>query len=149
MTVESSKVVSCVRLQHTCDATRQKRPTNTSKRELRLFCFYTHGWNTRVYPLHRKCRGCVIRACGWRIHGSVEDAKLSTNKQHSLSDTTRTETYRCAACVCVCVRTCVRASVCVCVRVWMCVCASVRVCGCVGVWVWVSGWNTRVLLVCC
>jgi hypothetical protein len=22
---------------------------------------------------------------GWRIHGSVEDTKLSTNKQHSLS----------------------------------------------------------------
>jgi hypothetical protein len=23
---------------------------------------------------------------GWRIHGSVEDTKLSTNKQHSLSE---------------------------------------------------------------
>ncbi len=26
-------------------------------------------------------------APGWRIHGSVEDTKLSTNKQHSLSST--------------------------------------------------------------
>ena len=26
------------------------------------------------------------RGLGWRIHGSVEDTKLSTNKQHSLSD---------------------------------------------------------------
>jgi hypothetical protein len=25
------------------------------------------------------------RGLGWRIHGSVEDTKLSTNKQHSLS----------------------------------------------------------------
>jgi len=25
------------------------------------------------------------RGPGWRIHGSVEDTKLSTNKQHSLS----------------------------------------------------------------
>ena len=25
------------------------------------------------------------RCLGWRIHGSVEDTKLSTNKQHSLS----------------------------------------------------------------
>ncbi len=27
------------------------------------------------------------RGLGWRIHGSVEDNKLSTNKQHSLSST--------------------------------------------------------------
>ena len=27
-----------------------------------------------------------LRTEGWRIHGSVEDTKLSTNKQHSLSD---------------------------------------------------------------
>jgi hypothetical protein len=26
------------------------------------------------------------RGPGWRIHGSVEDTKLSTNKQHTLSD---------------------------------------------------------------
>ena len=26
------------------------------------------------------------RGLGWRIHGSVEDTKLSTNKQHSLSN---------------------------------------------------------------
>jgi hypothetical protein len=26
-----------------------------------------------------------VRGPGWRIHGSVEDTKLSTNKQHSLS----------------------------------------------------------------
>ena len=26
------------------------------------------------------------RGPGWRIHGSVEDTKLSTNKQHSLTD---------------------------------------------------------------
>ncbi len=26
-----------------------------------------------------------IRGPGWRIHGGVEDTKLSTNKQHSLS----------------------------------------------------------------
>jgi len=26
------------------------------------------------------------RGLGWRIHESVEDTKLSTNKQHSLSD---------------------------------------------------------------
>ena len=26
------------------------------------------------------------RGLGWRIHGSVEDTKLSTNKQHSLSE---------------------------------------------------------------
>jgi hypothetical protein len=26
------------------------------------------------------------RSLGWQIHGSVEDTKLSTNKQHSLSD---------------------------------------------------------------
>ena len=26
------------------------------------------------------------RGSGWRIHGSVEDTKLSTNKQHSLSE---------------------------------------------------------------
>jgi hypothetical protein len=25
------------------------------------------------------------RGLGWRMHGSVEDTKLSTNKQHSLS----------------------------------------------------------------
>ena len=28
---------------------------------------------------------CESRGLGWRIHGSVEDTKLSTNKQHSLS----------------------------------------------------------------
>jgi len=28
---------------------------------------------------------CVSRGLGWRIHGSVEDTKLSTNKQHTLS----------------------------------------------------------------
>ena len=28
---------------------------------------------------------CQSRGPGWRIHGSVEDTKLSTNKQHSLS----------------------------------------------------------------
>ena len=28
---------------------------------------------------------CVSRGLGRRIHGSVEDTKLSTNKQHSLS----------------------------------------------------------------
>ena len=27
------------------------------------------------------------RGPGWRIHGSVEDTKLSTNKQHTLSHT--------------------------------------------------------------
>ena len=27
----------------------------------------------------------IRRGPGWRIHGSVEDTKLSTNKQHSLS----------------------------------------------------------------
>jgi len=30
---------------------------------------------------HQRC------GLGWRIHGSVEDTKLSTNKQHSLSET--------------------------------------------------------------
>jgi hypothetical protein len=29
----------------------------------------------------------VVRVPGWRIHGGVEDTKLSTNKQHSLSYT--------------------------------------------------------------
>ena len=31
------------------------------------------------------------RGPGWRIHGSVEDTKLSTNKQHSLSSSDRTK----------------------------------------------------------
>jgi hypothetical protein len=29
---------------------------------------------------------CVTRGPGWRIHGVVEDTKLNTNKQHSLSE---------------------------------------------------------------
>jgi len=34
----------------------------------------------------RKSAGrCTSRGLGWRIHESVEDTKLSTNKQHSLS----------------------------------------------------------------
>jgi hypothetical protein len=31
------------------------------------------------------------RGLGWRIHGSVEDTKFSTNKQHSLSEWVRTK----------------------------------------------------------
>ncbi len=31
----------------------------------------------------------LSRGLGWRIHGSVEDTKLSTNKQHSLSQRER------------------------------------------------------------
>jgi hypothetical protein len=37
------------------------------------------------------------RGPGWRIHGSVEDTKLSTNKQHSLSAQTRRTPTLCAA----------------------------------------------------
>ena len=32
-----------------------------------------------------KAKVPVSRGLGWRIHGSVEDTKLSTNKQHSIS----------------------------------------------------------------
>jgi hypothetical protein len=32
----------------------------------------------------------LSRGLGWRIHGGVEDTKLSTNKQHSLSLITNT-----------------------------------------------------------
>ena len=40
------------------------------------------------FILPPKCRGLVelSRGLGWRMHGSVEDTKLSTNKQHSLSN---------------------------------------------------------------
>ena len=34
---------------------------------------------------HSSCNGAQSRGLGWRIHGSVEDTKLSTNKQHTLS----------------------------------------------------------------
>jgi len=52
--------------------------------------------NSRVVgarPNHQADRGSdpnhlgiwsLSRGRGWRIHGSVEDTKLSTNKQHSL-----------------------------------------------------------------
>ena len=55
------------------------------------------GWREegeRVRREVRKCDGCVclllqylLQSCGlgWRIHESVEDTKLSTNKQHTLS----------------------------------------------------------------
>jgi hypothetical protein len=33
----------------------------------------------------RNANVLIGRGLGWRIHGSVEDTKLSTNKQHSLS----------------------------------------------------------------
>jgi len=47
-----------------------------------------NNWGPCIYWLpawaqhqqHHRSRGL-----GWRIHGSVEDTKLSTNKQHSLS----------------------------------------------------------------
>ena len=38
--------------------------------------------------MRRRMHACHMRrsrGLGWRIHGSVEDTKLSTNKQHSLS----------------------------------------------------------------
>ena len=34
-----------------------------------------------------------IRGPGWRIHGGVEDTKLSTNKQHTLSSTLFPESF--------------------------------------------------------
>ena len=34
---------------------------------------------------HTSCLYTRRRGPGWRIHGSVEDTKLSSNKQHSLS----------------------------------------------------------------
>ena len=37
----------------------------------------------------------VSRGLGWRIHGSVEDTKLSTNKQHSLSLCPTPRSWRC------------------------------------------------------
>jgi len=33
----------------------------------------------------RVCVGVCVSGLGWRIHESVEDTKLSTNKQHTLS----------------------------------------------------------------
>ena len=38
--------------------------------------------HTNTKPQIPSTRG---RSLGWRMHGSVEDTKLSTNKQHSLS----------------------------------------------------------------
>ena len=37
----------------------------------------------------------VSRGLGWRKHGSVEDTKLSTNKQHSLSLCPTPRSWRC------------------------------------------------------
>jgi hypothetical protein len=44
-------------------------------------CVHTHT-NSQTPSTRR-------RGPGWRIHGGVEDTKLSTNKQHSLSKVTR------------------------------------------------------------
>jgi hypothetical protein len=45
-------------------------------------CAITPRTRTRPRTMARLTRS---RGLGWRIHGSVEDTKLSTNKQHSLS----------------------------------------------------------------
>ena len=44
-----------------------------------------HGLSPRPEREQERERGDLRRGPGWRIHGSVEDTKLSTNKQHSLS----------------------------------------------------------------
>ena len=41
-----------------------------------------------LFPVKSEIRGMNTsegRSLGWRMHGSVEDTKLSTNKHHSLS----------------------------------------------------------------
>ena len=39
--------------------------------------------HTSIHAIHGPMHSIGI--CTWRIHGSVEDTELSTNKQHSLS----------------------------------------------------------------
>jgi len=51
-------------------------------------CPCTHRASTRNKPvciLQPRARDAGNKILGWRIHESVEDTKLSTNKQHTLS----------------------------------------------------------------
>ena len=54
------------------------------RRELMFFKLPTQSPGRIPSYVHQEGSHHMSRGRGWRIHGSVEDTKLSTNKQHSL-----------------------------------------------------------------
>ena len=48
---------------------------------------------------HMHAYNLESRGLGWRIHGSVEDTKLSTNKQHSLSPLSPSHAHTVNTCI--------------------------------------------------